>query len=74
MRRHRRVENDVPQRLGEGRAAGLARDERVDADAPQLLGQQARLGRLAGPLPAFEGDELAEHDDAVLSPTAVVRR
>ena len=60
VRRHLRVENDGAQRLGERRAARLARQHRVDADAPQLLGERPGLGRLSRPLPAFEGDELAE--------------
>ena len=46
-------------RLGRGRAAGLARRQRLEAGAAQPRREQARLGRLAGPLPAFERDEAA---------------
>ena len=38
-------------------AARLARDDQVDSPPLQRLGQRGDLGRLADPLPAFEGDE-----------------
>ncbi len=44
--------------LGPGRAAGSrVHDHRAAGAGPQRLREAGRLGRLAGPLPAFEGDE-----------------
>src|SRR5690606_35020541 len=45
--------------LGARRSARLTRLEHVDAEGAQALDQQARLGRLAGPLAAFESNESA---------------
>lgn len=39
------------------RAAGLARRDRVDTGTIERLDEEPDLGRLAGALPAFEGDE-----------------
>jgi hypothetical protein len=43
--------------LRAGRAAGLARGDRVSAGTGERLDEEPDLGRLAGALPAFEGDE-----------------
>ena len=50
-------ENDVPQSLRTGRAAGFARNQRVVAGLPQLLGEAPDLGGLTRALSALECDE-----------------
>ena len=53
------LEQKLADRLGAGAAAGLAGLDHLEAAAAQRLGQRLQLGRLADPLPAFEGDEAA---------------
>ena len=53
----RTVDQEAPDQLGAGRAARLSRRHGIDARTPQPLDQRLHLGRLAGPFPAFEGDE-----------------
>jgi hypothetical protein len=50
----RGIENDLPHHQPEIGRAGLEGEQRVDA-----FGEQARLGRLAGGVTAFEDDEAA---------------
>src|SRR5262249_17789911 len=52
-------EKHVPHRLGAGRTARLARCHDGEAQGGRALDQARPLGRLAAPLPAFEGDEPA---------------
>src|SRR5918993_1213765 len=53
------MQKQLADRLRAVRASGLARQQDLDVASPQRLGKQARLGRLAGPFPALEGDEPA---------------
>src|SRR5215468_8986552 len=53
------VEQQGPDPLGKGRAAGLAREQRIDTARLQPVREQARLRGLAGTLAALKGDELA---------------
>src|SRR5215813_13248511 len=53
------VEEQGPDALGKGRAAGLAREQRIDASRLQPIPQQARLRGLTGALAALKSDELA---------------
>ena len=53
----RALDQERPDRLGAGRAAGLTRRHHLASGSLQPLGQAADLGGLAGPLPAFETDE-----------------
>lgn len=50
-------QDDMPDDLGAGRPARLAGDEDAQLGRVEPVGQQLDLRRLAGPLPAFEGDE-----------------
>ena len=52
-------DQQTPYILGAGRAAGFAGQRDRDALPFQPVRQQAGLSRFAGPLPAFERDELA---------------
>ncbi len=51
------VEKQPAHLLAERRPAGLARADDVAALRAERLGKQLRLGRLAGPVQAFEGEE-----------------
>ena len=55
-------EQHVTHSLRTRRSAGLACGHDVDAAAPQIVCEPGDLGRLAGPLAAFEGDELSSQD------------
>src|SRR5450759_2593155 len=54
-------QQNVPDDLGAGRAARLARAHHLDAERSKPVRQQARMGRLAAALAAFEGDESSAH-------------
>ncbi len=51
----------VPDDLGAGRPARLPGQDHADPKRAQPLRQQRRMRRLAGPLPAFKGDESSAH-------------
>jgi hypothetical protein len=51
------ADEEIAELLGAGRAARLARRDRVDARAAEGLEKEPDLGRLAGSLATFEGDE-----------------
>ena len=53
------VEQQLADRLGARRAAGLARRLRGKAGALERLDEEPHLGRFPSPLPAFDGDESA---------------
>ena len=53
------VEQQPADGLGARRTAGFPSSDRGDPDTAKRLDEQPGLGRLAGPLPAFDGDELA---------------
>ena len=52
-------QDHLTDRLGLGRAAGLARRPRREACRLEAFAQRARQRRLAGALPAFERDEMS---------------
>ena len=58
------LEEQPPDCLGVRRTARLASAPRRDAGALECSEKKARLGRLAGPLPAFDRDEPAARDGA----------
>jgi hypothetical protein len=60
---HRRMQQQLAQRLGERRAARLARADDALAARAQALGERRDVGRLAGAVDAFEGDEAARHGE-----------
>jgi hypothetical protein len=53
------AQQKVTDRLGAGRAAGFARRIGRDPGADERRDEAGGLGRFAGPLPAFDGDESA---------------
>jgi hypothetical protein len=53
------IEKQAADRLGRFGTAGLARSDGGDPAALERRQQEADLGRFAGPLPAFDGDETA---------------
>ena len=53
------VQQQLPQRLAQVRAAGLAREHHLVARGAQGLGQGAGLGGLAGSVRSLDGDEQA---------------
>ena len=58
---HRLVQEQLAQRLRERRAARLAGADDALAARAQPLGERRDVGRLAGAVDAFEGDEAARH-------------
>jgi hypothetical protein len=52
------IEQQAADRLGAGRTARFARRPRGNAGTPERFDQERDLGRLPGPLPAFDGDEV----------------
>src|SRR5580704_4042564 len=54
-------EQNMAHDFGAGGAAGLTRELHAYAERFQLERQHGGLGRLAGPLPAFERNELSLH-------------
>jgi hypothetical protein len=64
-----RIEQQLADRLGGSGPAGLTGQHDLEAALLQRVGEQARLGRLARPLPAFERDEAAaRHQNRPTSP------
>jgi hypothetical protein len=63
LRRRMRFEQQCPDALGERRAARLARADDALAARAQALGERRDVGRLAGAVDAFEGDEAARHGE-----------
>jgi hypothetical protein len=53
------LDQQLTDRLGTGRASGLAGKPGGDAGALKCGDEELRLGRFAGPLPAFERDEIS---------------
>jgi hypothetical protein len=58
---HRRMQDQLAQLLGKGRAAGFARANDFGAEAPQVRGDGLDVTRLAGAVDALERDEPAAH-------------
>jgi hypothetical protein len=64
QRLHRLVQHEAAQRLGQRRAAGLAREQHAVAVVAQPRGHRIEVRALAGAVDAFDGDEAARslHD------------